>query len=167
MPILQNARHERFAQEIAAGKTVEIAYAAAGFQPDARRANPYRLRKRDDIGQRVDELLTARACTDAIATERAIEKTSITKARVAEELGRIGFARLGGPAEDTDLDFSQLTRAQIAAAQVKRAALMDIARLFGYVVERKEQRIVDEFAGVSTEDLARYVAGEIDLPTRH
>jgi hypothetical protein len=38
MLALRNARHERFAQEIAAGKSAAAAYRAAGYKADGRTA---------------------------------------------------------------------------------------------------------------------------------
>ena len=35
MPTLQNPRHERFAQELAAGKTADAAYVLAGYKETA------------------------------------------------------------------------------------------------------------------------------------
>ena len=57
MPILSNARHERFAQALAAGKSETDAYAEAGFNPSG--PNAGRLTKNDEIRQRVAELLSA------------------------------------------------------------------------------------------------------------
>ena len=85
--------------------------------------------------------------------------------RVAVELGRIGFANMGDyfrvdQGGNPIIDFGNLTREQTAAItslQVtdagnirftlgdKRAALMDIAKLFGWIIEKRETKIVDEF----------------------
>ncbi|HEV7415020.1 MAG TPA: terminase small subunit [Tianweitania sediminis] len=53
MPVLKNARHERFAQELAKGKTATEAMKAAGYS-DPR--NSSRLTKNDEITRRVDEI---------------------------------------------------------------------------------------------------------------
>ncbi|MDV3257805.1 MAG: hypothetical protein LOX97_08515 [Sphingomonas sp.] len=53
MPALKNARHERFAQELAKGKSATDALKAAGYS-DPR--NSTRLTKKDEIRRRVDEL---------------------------------------------------------------------------------------------------------------
>ena len=88
MPLLRNPKHERFAQEIANGRSLVDAYKAAGFKPDFRNAK--RLRDRKDIGQRVDQILTDRERRATLSTERAIEKAAITKADVITEQGRPG-----------------------------------------------------------------------------
>ncbi|WP_455872862.1 hypothetical protein [Rhizobium yanglingense] len=45
MPVLKNARHEKFAQALAKGKTATEAYAEAGFKPHD--GNAARLRGYD------------------------------------------------------------------------------------------------------------------------
>lgn len=90
MPVLKNAKHERFAQGLASGKTADEAYAAAGFKAD--RGNASRLQQRDSIRQRVSEVLKREETIEAKATERAIAQLGITKERVLTELGRIGFS---------------------------------------------------------------------------
>lgn len=54
MPVLKNARHERFAQGLAKGKTADDAYAEAGFKPN--RHNASRLKTNDNILARIAEL---------------------------------------------------------------------------------------------------------------
>jgi len=51
MPVLKNARHEKFAQALSKGKTADDAHAEAGFKPD--RGNASRLHQKDNIRQRV------------------------------------------------------------------------------------------------------------------
>ena len=55
MPALTNAKHERFAQELAKGKTADDAYVEAGYKPS--RANASTLRTKQNISARVAELL--------------------------------------------------------------------------------------------------------------
>ena len=42
-------------------------------------------------------------------------------------------------------------------ARDKRAALMDIAKLFGWIVEKRENKIVDEFDSMTTEQLEAWL----------
>ena len=51
---LKNARHERFAQELAKGKSQAEAYALAGFKPN--RHNAARLNTNETVSTRVKEL---------------------------------------------------------------------------------------------------------------
>lgn len=57
MPILDNARHERFAQELAKGATADEAYQLAGYK--ANRGNASTLKANQNILDRVAELKTA------------------------------------------------------------------------------------------------------------
>ncbi|MGI8388036.1 terminase small subunit [Brucella anthropi] len=54
MPVLKNARHEAFTQELAKGKTADEAYLNAGFKPN--RGNAARLKANECIQKRVDEI---------------------------------------------------------------------------------------------------------------
>lgn len=54
MPALTNPRHERFAQELAKGKTADEAYVAAGYKPN--RHNASRLKTNETITNRVAEI---------------------------------------------------------------------------------------------------------------
>lgn len=65
MPALSNARHERFAQELAKGSSQAEAYAAAGYAPSE--PNASRLTRNDKVASRVAEL-QARAATKAVMT---------------------------------------------------------------------------------------------------
>jgi hypothetical protein len=54
MPILQNPRHEAFAQARAKGALLDDAYEDAGFVPE--RGNACRLAKRPEVAARIAEL---------------------------------------------------------------------------------------------------------------
>jgi len=73
MPMLSNARHERFAQALAAGKSATDAYAEAGY--NGGRTNAARLATKDYIQARVQEL-----------QERAVEGVILTKQWVLDRL---------------------------------------------------------------------------------
>jgi phage terminase small subunit len=54
VPILRNPRHEKFAQELATGKSADAAYVRAGYR--ANRSNAARLSANQDIQKRVAEI---------------------------------------------------------------------------------------------------------------
>ena len=89
MPILKNAKHERFAQGIAKGLTADQAYQEAGYK--ASRKNASRLKTNEDICARVEELVG-----------KGAEKAEATVERVLKELSRLGFADLRNAFDDAD-----------------------------------------------------------------
>src|ERR1700722_7356675 len=75
--IIKNPRLERFAQELAKGRSASDAYVAAGFK--ANRAGASRLQHKANVSQRVHELLAkarhieespTQAAADALAIDR-------------------------------------------------------------------------------------------------
>jgi hypothetical protein len=110
MAALANSKHERYAQELAKGKSATEAMQAAGYS-DPR--NSTRLTKNDEIARRVDELKA-----------RAAEKVEITLAEVINRLIRYADTAegIGEP----------------SAIAVARASMMDVAKLKGWLVERTE-----------------------------
>ncbi len=107
MGVLINARHERYAQNIAKGMEQMDAYEAAGFERNA--GNPHRLRNNALVSQRIEEILG-----------NAAAKVEITQARIMEELGKIAFANMAdfmqiGEDGEPFLDFTGMDRDQAAA----------------------------------------------------
>lgn len=109
MAILTNARHERFAQEIAKGKTATEAYVIAGYK--AHDGNAATLRGNQRVLDRLAEL-----------QEKGAERAVITVASITERL--LSIATKGESSSDAPL------------LSVARAALMDAAKLNGLVVEK-------------------------------
>jgi len=81
---LSNPKHERFAQELAKGKSADESYALAGFSPN--RGNASVLKHKQNILDRVTEILDERESIHAQATAEAIKSTALTKAWVIETL---------------------------------------------------------------------------------
>lgn len=125
MPALSNPKHERFAQELAKGKTADEAYAEAGYKPD--RGNASRLTANDSVKARVAEL-----------QERAAVRTEITVASITERLLAIAAKGEGS--------------AEAPLLSVARASLMDAAKLNGLVVEKSETTLTDKRAAEMTEE---------------
>ncbi len=112
MPPLPNAKHERFAQELAKGKTADEAYQNAGYR--ANRGNAATLKANQSVADRVSEL-----------QERAAIRTEVTVASITDRL--LAIAAKGEAKEDASM------------LGVARAALMDAAKLNGLVVDKSEQ----------------------------
>jgi phage terminase small subunit len=156
MPILKNAKHEKFAQLLANLNSQDAAYAGAGYKPNASHAS--RLARNGKVAARVAELVS-----------KGAEKAEVDVARVLAELAKIGFANMqdymdfqidGYPR----VDFSELDRDKASAIQEitveefkdgagedarevrrtkfrlydKRAALVDIGRHLGMFKDRVE-----------------------------
>ena len=79
MSVLPNARHERFAQALASGMTIDDAYVDAGYS--ANRGNAARLNANEGVQARVREIL-----------DRGAQRAEITVERVLRELAKIGFS---------------------------------------------------------------------------
>jgi phage terminase small subunit len=180
MSVLSNAKHERFAQEMAKGKSATDAYVIAGYKPDD--GNASKMATKPKIQDRVREI-----------TGKAAEKAGVSIERVLNELALIGFSNMqdymrAGPQGDPYLDFSNLTREQAAAlVEVtvedfkdgrgeeardvrrikfkladKRGALVDIGKHLGMFVEKHEHTGKDggpiESVTMTTQDRARALA---------
>ena len=113
MPVLDNARHERFAQELAKGNTQEKAYIAAGYAPgDARAKSSRLLATNGNIEARVMEL-----------KERAAAKVEWG---IADAIRELDEARMAALAAET---------VQSSAAV---NATMSKAKLLGLVVDKQQ-----------------------------
>ena len=85
MPTLQNPRHERFAQELATGKTADAAYVLAGYR--ANRSNAARLSAGHDIQKRVAEIQSLGAHLAAITVETLIAEAESARSKAMGEKG--------------------------------------------------------------------------------
>ena len=121
MSALKNTRHERFAQEVAKGKSAAEAYVEAGFREN--RHNASALARQQHIITRVDEILTREQHIEAKATEKAIEKLALTKESVLGELMRIGFANI---ADYVDLTGDNPSWALKAVPREQMAAVSEL-----------------------------------------
>ncbi|WP_024337992.1 terminase small subunit [Bradyrhizobium japonicum] len=179
MPILNNPRHERFAQALAAGKPASDAYVEAGYKEN--RHNAAALAREEHISTRVHEILA-----------KGAERAEITVENVLRELAKLGFANMAdymrvGADGDPCLDFSALTRDQAAALQEvtvedfkdarggqtrdvrkvkfkladKRAALVDIGKHLGMFIDRSEVGKPGEFDELTTEQKRERILGRV------
>ncbi len=111
MPALSNPKHERFAQALAKGETADAAYVIAGYEEN--RGNATRLKANESVDARVAEIL-----------ERAATRAEITVASISERLLKI--------AEKCERT-SEANKLGVA-----RATLMDVAKLNGLIIDRRE-----------------------------
>lgn len=130
MPVLPNARHERFAQELAKGKTADEAYSEAGYK--AHRGNASTLRANQSILDRVAELQSRGAKRAEVTVQSLIEE--------ADELKRLAIeASQFGPAV---------------------SAFREKGILSGKRVERAEHGAPGDFDRMSDQELADWVRKE-------
>ena len=85
MPILRNPRHEKFAQELATGKTADAAYILAGYR--ANRSNAARLSASRDIQKRVAEIQSLGAELAAVTIETLIAEAEAARSKAMAERG--------------------------------------------------------------------------------
>src|ERR1700722_8233448 len=110
MGLLRNIKHERFAQELAEGKSMNEAYEAAGYKPS--RPHASRLATNGNIRGRVAELQDAAAAETQVTVESLINEAADIQERA--------------------------TKAGQYSAAI--AALIAKAKLAGRWVERAEQK---------------------------
>jgi phage terminase small subunit len=131
MPALTNPKHERFAQELAKGKSATEAYVIAGYKLSEQ--NAHRLTRNDEVQTRVAEIV-----------DRGAIRSEITLASLMQEAGEIQAAAMEAK--------------QLSAAT---AALTIKAKLAGLWVDKAENtnRNVDP-ARVSDVELAAIIQAD-------
>lgn len=133
--MLDDKRHETFAQEIVQGTKPFEAYLRAGFKVKSEKvagSAASRLLKNVDVRARIDEL-TARIPVGLV----------ITRQSVLEEYAQLAYA------DKTDNN---------VPVSVKRAALQDIARMQGWIIERSENGKPGDFSRMDDKELEQFIA---------
>lgn len=119
MPVLSNPKHERFAQELAKGKTADEAYQLAGYR--ANRGNAATLKAKQSVSDRVQEI------AERVAMRVEVSLSSVTEAllRIADKAEALGDA---------------------PGLSVARASRVDVAKLHGLVIDKVkvDQTVRDE-----------------------
>jgi phage terminase small subunit len=128
MPALQNARQERFCQLRLEGKTLEQAYAGAGYKPDKGAAS--RMAKKPDIQNRMQELHV-----------KALGRTEVTVESMMEQF-------------DEDRRFA----IKLKNAGAAHAASVSKAKLFGLMTEKQSVQVTHSYATMSEEELRFEIA---------
>lgn len=137
MPVLSNPKHERFAQELAKGKSQAEAYETAGYKPSEQHAS--RLASNGKVSKRVAEIM-----------ERGALRAEVTVASITESL-----LRIAQKAEATE---------ENAGFSVARMTQMDLAKLHGHIKDRHEHSgpnggaIKHDLSGIPDEKLAQLEA---------
>ncbi len=111
MPVLKNARHERFAQYIAKGMSADASHTAAGYKPS--RQNAARMSTYDDIVGRVAELQgrTAKQITDVRDAARQHTLAAVeTLVSVMEDLKAPHSARVAAANGILDRGYGKATQ---------------------------------------------------------
>jgi phage terminase small subunit len=126
VPILPNARHEKFCQALIEGKTAGEAYISAGYRPN--RANASVLKSKQNIAARVAEIQAGGADRAQVTVKSIIENLK----RIAKKAEDLGDAR---------------------GLQAARASWEGIAKISGLVVERREIGDPGEFARLTDAEL--------------
>jgi hypothetical protein len=86
MGVLTRPQHEAFAQAIANGSTIIDAYVKSGYPRN--RSNACRLRLRERISARIDELLAQKSAAASLAELTAAEKAGVDQFWVLRNLRR-------------------------------------------------------------------------------
>ena len=133
MPVLKNARHERFAQALAKGKTAIDAYREAGYKPD--RGAATRLSANVSIRDRIAELQS-----------KTVKKVEITVDSLAQEL--------------EEARAIALKEKQSSAAV---SATMGKAKLFGLGVEHRRLSGTVQIVNITAEQLGSLTRDELAL----
>jgi hypothetical protein len=84
--VLRNPRHERFAQELATGKTADLAYVLAGYREN--RSNAARLNASQNIQERVAEIQSMGAERAAISVETLIAEAEAARSKATGAVWR-------------------------------------------------------------------------------
>ncbi len=133
MPVLKNARHEKFAQALAKGKTAIDAYGEAGYKPD--RGAATRLSANVSIRDRIAELQA-----------KTVKKVEITVDSLAAEL--------------EEARAIALKEKQSSAAV---SATMGKAKLFGLGVENRRLSGTVQIVTITAEQLGSLTRDELAL----
>ena len=127
MPVLSNARHELFAQEIAKGKNTSEAYVNAGYNHNP--GNAVRLKIKDNVSARITELLQ-RSAQKSVVTIETITEMYLEDRRLAQAAGQLA---------------------------VSKSAADSLAKLHGLMIERSENGKPGDFSRMSDDELERFI----------
>lgn len=145
MAILNNPRHERFAQGLAAGKSADEAYQEAGFKPD--RGHASRLAAKGNIQARVAELL-GRAAAGVVIDRQWVLERLVENANRALQVQSVKDPE-GNPIGEFKYE-----------GNVANRALELVGKELGMFVERSEVKI-SEFEDLTVEQKRERILGRV------
>lgn len=137
MPVLKNARHEKFAHALAKGKTVTDAYTAAGYKGDRKAAS--NLWTKVDIKERVSEIqsktvkkieITVESLASELEEARSLAlKEKQTSAAVSATMGKAKLFGLGSENRNIrgTIQVVTITAKQLDALTEDELALLETA----------------------------------------
>jgi len=138
MPALPNIRQERFCLKVAQGIPPYRAYEEAGYKKHE--SNCYRMSENERVKERLLELC---------GTHEAQELAS--RDRIIRELASIAFTPIGS---------------DVVKVADKRQSLMDIAKLEGHVIERKQHDVSGSITAITDPGrLIDLIAQRLELDT--
>jgi hypothetical protein len=127
MSPLSNSRHEKFAQELAIGRSAADAYERAGYK--ANYGNCIRLKGNERIAARVAELKNVGAA-----------RAEVTIASLVSEL-----------------DEARTEALRLGQASAAVSATMGKAKITGQIIERAEVGQPGEFASMTEDELREFI----------
>lgn len=160
MLVLSNPRHERFAQELAKGKSAAEAYETAGFSPN--RHNAATLARKQHILDRQSELLKERDEQDREATERAVEAAALSKKWVLDKL--VANVERAMQAKAATNDDGEPVGEYRYEGSVANRALELLGKEMGMFIDRREdvtpRRSLSDIDAAIERKLAKSAAGK-------
>ena len=126
MPVLRNAKHELFAQELAKGTTATEAYVIAGYKPDDGTA--CKLAGKPDIQDRVQEI-----------TGKGAELAAVTVASILIELeeARLLAVKIEQPASAVTASMGKAKLCGLLADRVEHAGKIEIEEVSEFEIARR------------------------------
>ncbi len=133
MPILPNSRHEKFAQQLATGKSATEAYALAGFKPSRRNAS--RLKSNEDVAARVLEIQHVSAASAEVTIESLLAELEDARAK-ATTLGQLSAA-VRASAEKARISGLLIERQQIEVSEPDFTLEMSVEQILQKVAAER------------------------------
>ncbi len=171
---LENVRHERFAQEVAQGKTLTEAYVLAGYVDD--RANACHLQQNTTVKDRIRELTADAAVRAGVSVERVLtELAKIGFASMADfvtiqedgeavvDLTRVSPAKMAAISEITTERVGDIKRTKLKLLD-KKGALVDLGRHLGMFTDKSETTLSFIPVQLTGEDVSSIRAGSSVRP---